>query len=97
MDAGEMKNIPPANIESINVLKGESAKNKYGEKGKNGVVEITMTQERSAQKDTIPDKLFTKVENEAEFEETCSTLIQDAKDFMRVAQNYVNAKNKVAK
>ncbi len=67
INAGEMKNIPPANIESINVLKGESAKNKYGEKGKNGVVEITMTQERSAQKDTIPDRLFTKVEFEAEF------------------------------
>lgn len=35
--------------------------------------------------------------DEAEFEETCSTLIQDAKDFVRVAQNYVNTKNKVAK
>ncbi|WP_298239108.1 M56 family metallopeptidase [uncultured Algibacter sp.] len=32
--------IKPDNIESINVLKGESAEKKYGNKGKNGVVEI---------------------------------------------------------
>jgi TonB family protein len=37
-----IKNIPPETIESINVLKGESATKKYGEKGKNGVVEITL-------------------------------------------------------
>ncbi|MDP2335341.1 MAG: TonB family protein, partial [Bacteroidota bacterium] len=33
-------NIPPENIESISVLKGESATKKYGEKGKNGILEI---------------------------------------------------------
>jgi TonB family protein len=37
-----VNNIPPETIESINVLKGESATKKYGEKGKNGVVEITL-------------------------------------------------------
>ncbi len=37
----EMKNISPANIQSITVLKGESGKRKYGEDGKNGVIEIT--------------------------------------------------------
>ena len=36
----EMKNIPANNIQSINVLKGESAVKKYGDKGKDGVVEI---------------------------------------------------------
>lgn len=35
--------IDPAKIQSINVLKGNPAKQKYGEKGKNGVVEIIMT------------------------------------------------------
>ena len=35
------KKISPDDIESINVLKGESAIKKYGEKGKNGVIEIT--------------------------------------------------------
>jgi TonB-dependent SusC/RagA subfamily outer membrane receptor len=37
----EMNKISPENIQSINVLKGESAKAKYAEKGANGVVEIT--------------------------------------------------------
>ena len=35
-------NIPTETIESINVLKGEQATSKYGGKGKNGVVEITI-------------------------------------------------------
>ena len=34
--------IDPNNIESINVLKGESAIAKYGEKGENGVVIINL-------------------------------------------------------
>jgi TonB-dependent SusC/RagA subfamily outer membrane receptor len=36
----DMKDLSPNMIQSINVLKGESAKALYGEKGKNGVVEI---------------------------------------------------------
>lgn len=42
----DIKNINPDDIESINVLKGESARKKYGEKGKNGVVEITTKKEK---------------------------------------------------
>lgn len=38
----DTNNIPPENIESISVLKGESATAVYGEKGKNGVILITM-------------------------------------------------------
>lgn len=38
----EMDNIKPNDIESINVLKNESATKIYGDKGKNGVVEITI-------------------------------------------------------
>src|SRR5690606_31489166 len=33
--------MDPSGIDSINVLKGPEAINKYGEKGKNGVIEIT--------------------------------------------------------
>ncbi|MDQ6761977.1 MAG: energy transducer TonB, partial [Bacteroidota bacterium] len=62
----DVDKIPPQSIESINVLKDESAVQKYGEKGKNGAVEIT-TKKGAAMTDTIPDKLFSKVENEAEF------------------------------
>jgi beta-lactamase regulating signal transducer with metallopeptidase domain len=37
----EMKDIKPSQIKSINVLKGQSATDKYGDEGKNGVIEIT--------------------------------------------------------
>lgn len=37
-----LSNIDPATIESVIVLKGEKANKKYGEKGKNGVLEITL-------------------------------------------------------
>ncbi|MEP6584577.1 MAG: N-acetylmuramoyl-L-alanine amidase [Ginsengibacter sp.] len=93
----EARAIDPDEIQSINVLKGKEAKDKYGEKGKNGVVEIikkdieksgvvTFNQgaaidsksklitfkegtiiTKTIQKDTVPDKLFTEVENEANF------------------------------
>lgn len=36
----DMQDLSPNMIKSINILKGESAKALYGEKGKNGVVEI---------------------------------------------------------
>lgn len=37
----KMKDMDTDDIESINVLKGEAAKKKYGSKGENGVIEIT--------------------------------------------------------
>lgn len=41
----EMKNLEPSLIKSMNILKGENATKKYGEKGKNGVIEITLKTE----------------------------------------------------
>lgn len=40
MKSGSIKDIDPNTIKSINVLKGENAAKLYGEKGKNGVIEI---------------------------------------------------------
>jgi len=37
----ELKNISKNNIKSLNILKGESAQKKYGNKGKNGAIEIS--------------------------------------------------------
>ena len=37
----DMESINPESIESVNVLKDETATKKYGDKGKNGVIEIT--------------------------------------------------------
>jgi TonB-dependent SusC/RagA subfamily outer membrane receptor len=41
VDEKTIENIPPDDVESLNMLKGESAKSIYGEKAKNGVVLIT--------------------------------------------------------
>jgi TonB family protein len=41
-EGGSIESLKPEDIESVNVLKGEKAKDKYGEKGAYGVVEITM-------------------------------------------------------
>jgi TonB-dependent SusC/RagA subfamily outer membrane receptor len=38
----DLKDINPNDIESINVLKGSTATFQYGEKGKNGVIIITL-------------------------------------------------------
>ncbi|WP_121355121.1 M56 family metallopeptidase [Flavisolibacter nicotianae] len=40
--SGDLNTIDPQRIESMNVLKDKSAIDKYGERGKNGVVEITL-------------------------------------------------------
>jgi TonB-dependent SusC/RagA subfamily outer membrane receptor len=37
-----MQSLNPDKIESINVLKGEAAEKSYGEKGAQGVIEITL-------------------------------------------------------
>jgi TonB-dependent SusC/RagA subfamily outer membrane receptor len=54
-DYKSMDNIDPETIQSISVLKEESATSKYGEKGKNGVIEITTkkVQVRSIDRNTI--------------------------------------------
>ncbi|HEV2833507.1 MAG TPA: N-acetylmuramoyl-L-alanine amidase, partial [Hanamia sp.] len=65
--SAEFKNISPNNIQSVNVIKGESAEKKYGTKGKNGVIEITTHPSRHLSADTIPGKVFTKTQVEASF------------------------------
>jgi hypothetical protein len=42
INKAELDKLDPGNIESINVLKGENAIAKYGQKGENGVIEIVM-------------------------------------------------------
>jgi hypothetical protein len=41
MQSGSIKDVDPGSIKMVSVLKGEAAVKKYGEKAKNGVVEIT--------------------------------------------------------
>lgn len=64
-------------LESVNVLKGDAAIKKYGDKGKEGVIEITTKEKKTGVKEpgqtpTVSgneesDAVFTKVEIEASF------------------------------
>ena len=67
LSKSEWAEIAPTSIQSINVLNGETSINKYGAEGRNGVVEIFLKTPASFQNDTLPDRVFTKVENEASF------------------------------
>ena len=46
--ADTLKTLNPNDIESITVLKDQSAVAKYGEKGKNGVILITLKNKRTS-------------------------------------------------
>jgi TonB family protein len=52
-DNTSIKDLNPDNIQSIDVLKGESATTLYGEKGKNGVIRITTKQHDKNNKEII--------------------------------------------
>ena len=75
----DLNSINPEAIESINVLKGKTALDKYGDKAVNGAIEIT-TKAKSGEKQIsfsglmndkntvrLDDKIFTQVENEPLF------------------------------
>lgn len=74
MTKEEMEKIDPTTIESINVLKGDTATAKYGKKGANGAIEIKLKGSKTIRevtistipKDTVreTEPLFTKVEKE---------------------------------
>ena len=67
--------ISPDSISSINILKDTAAFTKYGDKGKNGVIEIYTTKAAKSQVKDLhleeikedDDKIFVKVEVEASF------------------------------
>ena len=53
-----IEQIKPDDIKAINVLKGEKALEKYGDKGENGVIEITMKNVKKPVKYLIDGQLF---------------------------------------
>jgi len=63
----ELAKIDPNKIESINVLKGEEAIKKYGDKGKNGVIIITSKTKQAASMETKADEVYTVVEEMPEY------------------------------
>lgn len=76
--AGELK---PDQIETVQVLKGEKATEKYGDKGKNGVVEITMKKESS-----------TKVGIKTHPTKKNSTLKEAGLTYVKISPNPTNGK-----
>ncbi|PAU95876.1 hypothetical protein CK503_02140 [Aliifodinibius salipaludis] len=52
----KLTRLKPKYIKSVDVLKGEKATNKYGDKGKNGVIQMNVNN---------PDKAFTDLKDEA--------------------------------
>ncbi len=61
---GELDKINPNSIESINVLKGNSAVALYGEKGTNGVIIIKTKTNEKAKPITQTPFLFPVVKND---------------------------------
>ena len=61
--------VPTKDIEQISVLKGQAAFDKYGDKGKNGIIEIytKKTPHTYLNQNYQDNKIFTQVENEAKF------------------------------
>ena len=49
-DQSRLNSMSPNDIQSVNVLKGKLAKDKYGEQGSNGVIEITSKKKAKAGK-----------------------------------------------
>lgn len=61
--AFEKLDIKPEQIESMNVFKGENAVAKYGQKGKEGVLEITLKATAVKSDEPTFARVFTRVEN----------------------------------
>ncbi|HEY1022489.1 MAG TPA: TonB-dependent receptor plug domain-containing protein, partial [Flavisolibacter sp.] len=61
----EMSRINPTDIQAINVIKDATATEKYGEKGKNGVIEITLKKDGGIVTQQKIDKVFEKAEKPA--------------------------------
>lgn len=71
----KIEDIKPENIQSINVLKDEMATKKYGARGKDGVLEVTMNKK---------DEVFVVVEQMPEFPGGMAAL----KEYVRVNLQY---------
>ncbi|TDX01653.1 energy transducer TonB [Dinghuibacter silviterrae] len=66
-DRSQMPALDPNQIQSISVLKNEAAIAKYGQTGQNGVIEVWLKGYTGSDMPATDDKIFTKVEVEAQF------------------------------
>jgi hypothetical protein len=73
---GDLNSIDPKTIESVNVLKGKTATDKYGQKGENGVVEITLKKKELGKPTAAADPVFSAADVSASIDQ------QDWKKFL---------------
>ena len=67
ISAEEMKALDPNKIESVNVLKDKNAVKKYGKKGENGAVLITLKKQTTASPASVDSNYEIKPRNAEEF------------------------------
>ena len=88
----EFDAITTEEIEHVSVLKGASATDKYGEKGKNGVILITLKDDKEGKKEAVVEPVFNVVaktvvvlsygnEKEAVVEEPVFNVVEQAPEF----------------
>lgn len=65
--SNNLNDLEREDIISVNVYKGEDARQRFGTEGKNGVVEIITSKNQPAIIKKDPVRIFTKVENDAQF------------------------------
>jgi hypothetical protein len=91
----ELKEMNPSAIKSMDVLKGEAAISKYGEKGKDGVIEITTlsSTESATQKQYVEDmRNFNK--QQQDFTKEQQNLNKQQQVFSKEQQNYSKEQEK---
>lgn len=66
---GDLNSIDPQTIASVNVLKEKSATDKYGQKGKNGVIEITLKKGGNGTAEQDKQLIFEQTETPASIDQ----------------------------
>lgn len=87
----ELKAIDPKNIESISVLKDKSATELYGEKGKNGVIIITMKNEASKSSKIIHITTIPSTQRTEETQDATEKVSPQKDESLKISNIKVNA------
>jgi hypothetical protein len=91
----ELKEVQPSQIKSINVLKGEAAISKYGEKGKDGVIEVTtISSGQSIEQNQYVQEQQNFSKQQQAFSKEQQNLNKQQQTFSKEQQNYTKEQDK---
>jgi hypothetical protein len=91
----ELKEVQPSQIKSINVLKGEAAITKYGEKGKDGVIEVTtISSGQSIEQNQYVQEQQNFSKQQQAFSKEQQNLNKQQQTFSKEQQNYTKEQDK---